>query len=227
MRRFLTTLLLPAAVPAPAAEPRQCRVRVEIWEIGNAAWATAMDSMESPGAWRQSLPDAPGRRLAGSAVLSFATGSAASVQSSRERIYPVEYVAGGGLPASEPSAPRDPATSVSLLDLFDGWLRAKAHKDFEVRDEGWHFEASCVEAPDGRHLLKIEVSESKLRDFVSFGFNPLAMPQAEFSRFSIRVARSVEAGRWAIVAAQSTPPGEDGKDSGSQRVVLVLSDFPP
>jgi hypothetical protein len=226
MRPFLAALLLVIS-PADATESRQCRVRAEVWEVGNAAWASALDTMESPGAWRQSLLLAPGSRLAGSWVLSFAPGSTAEAHSTRERIFPVEYVAGGGLSGSEPREPRLPARPDSLLGMFEGWLRAKAHKDFEVRDEGWDFKASCQEITQGRILLKAELSEGSLRDFVSFGFNPLAMPQPEFQRFSIRITRSVEAGRWAIAAAQSAPPGADGKGSGSQRVLLVLCDLAP
>lgn len=226
MKPFLAALLL-AISPADATESRQCRVRAEVWEVGNAAWASALDTMESPGAWRRTLLLAPGSRLSGSWVLSFAPGSAAEAHSTRERIYPVEYVAGGGLSGSEPREPRVPAQPDSLLGMFEGWLQAKAYKDFEVRDEGWDFRASCRAVGKDRCLLKIELSEVKLRGFASFGINPFAMPQAEFQRFSVSVTRSLHSGRWEILSAQEAPATADGTRGGSQRVVLVHCDLLP
>ena len=226
MNPFLAALLL-ATLPADAAESAQWRVRAEVWEVGNVAWATAMDTMESPAAWRQSLLLDPGSRLAGSWVLCVTPGSAAYARSTRERIFPVEFVAGGGLSGSEPREPQVPARPDSLLGIFEGWLQAKAHKDFEVRDEGWDFQVSCRAAGKERCLLQIELSEVKLRGFASFGSNPFAMPQAEFHRFSVSVTRSMPSGRWEILTAQEAPPTGDGTRSGSQWVVLVHCDFSP
>jgi hypothetical protein len=83
------------------------------------------------------------------------------------------------------------------------------------------------EAAGGRWWLMIDLSESVLRDFVTFGFNPLAMPQPEFSRFSMQVTRSVEPGRWEIFAAQEAPRRLDGGRQGGQRVLLVRCDPAP
>jgi len=229
MNTFLAALLLLllAALPGRTAESRQGQVRAEIWEIGNAAWATAMDTMESPGAWRRSLLSAPGSRLAGSWVLSFTPGSAAESLSTRERIFPVESVAGDGLSASVHREPQTPTPPTSSLGMFEGWLRAKAYKDFEVRNEGWEFRATCRSDGKGRCLLKIELSEVKLRGFASFGSNPLAIPQPEFHRFSVSGTRSVHPGRWEILAAQEAPPAADGTRSGAQRVLLVHCNITP
>lgn len=225
MKVFLTALFF-ATAPAHAGGAGSCRVRAEVWEIGNAAWAKALDAMESPEAWRQSLLLAPDARLAGAWVVTVQDDF--MIQAGRERIYPVEYSFEVGLSAPPPrAAAPSPSPPATLADLFESWLRARSHKDFEVREEGWHFEARFREAAGGRCWLKIDLTESVLREFVSFGFNPLAMPQPEFSRFSMQVTRSVEPGRWGIVAAQDAPRRPDGGRAGRQRVLLVRGDPVP
>ena len=225
MKVFLTALLL-ATAPAHAGGAGSCRVRAEVWEVGTAAWAKALDSMTSPEAWRQSLLLAPDSRLAGAWVA--AVEDDFMIGSGRERIYPVEYSFEVGLSApplrAEAPSPAPPAT---LSDLFEGWLKAKSHKDFEVREEGWHFSVQSRKAAGDYCWLKIELSESVLREFVSFGFNPLTMPQPEFLRFSMEVTRKVEAGRWEIFAAQEAPRQPDGGRRGRQRVLLVHCDAGP
>lgn len=224
--KVLLTALFFASSPAHGGGAGSCRVRAEVWEVGNAAWVKALDSMASPEAWRQSLLLAPDGSLTGAWTVTVADDF--MIEAGRERIYPVEYTFEAGRSAPPPPAePPSPEPPVTLADLFEGWLKAKSHKDFEVREEGWHFTLRSREAAHGRCWLKIELSESTLREFVTFGFNPLAMPQPEFSRFSMQVTRSVEAGRWEIFAAQEAPRRPDGGRSGRQRVLLVRCDPGP
>lgn len=221
--KALLAVLLVAGASARAGEDRSCRVRAEMWEIGNPGWARALDTMASPEVWRQSLVLDPAGRLVGSWVV---TGTDdARIAAGRERIYPVEYPSEVGLSPPPNPAPAFPQPPVTLSDFYAGWLLAKSHKEFEVRDEGWHFSVRSRESADGRWLLKVQIEESELREFVTYGFNPLAVPQPEFSRFSMDVTRSLVAGRWEILAAQQAPPRADGTRSGNTRVMLVRVDL--
>jgi hypothetical protein len=218
-----------AAVAAAADQPPSCHVRAEIWEIGNAAWASALDSMASPDAWRSSLLLAPDSRLVGAWVV--ASASNAGVAAGRERIYPVEYPSEVGLSAPPPPAVALPKQPVTLLDLYEAWLRAKSHQEFEVREEGWQVSIRHHgirhHGTGERYRLHIEIAESNLRGFVTYGFNPLVIAQPEFSRFSMNLTCSIAAGRWEIAASQQCPPPAGGGRGGRQRVLLVRCDARP
>ncbi|MCU0795958.1 MAG: hypothetical protein MUF31_08495 [Akkermansiaceae bacterium] len=219
MKALLSALLF-ATASAQAAGPQSFIVRAEVWEVPNPTWAKAQDTMKSPDAWRQSLLLDPDSRMAGAWVAT--VHDSLAVESGRERTYPVEYPSEVSLsnpPHQISQAPPQPIHT--QFDLFKTWLQTRSFKDFEVRDEGWRFSLRVGETEGGRCLLKIELTESLLREFIPFSRNPLVVPMPEFSSFSMNIIRSVEPGKWEIFAAQAAPQLPDGSRSGNQRVLLV------